>query len=120
MNDDRPVRINIQIQMKRTYTSQVQAKNKKTPEAVASEVGLLCDGDDLSPSVFEDDYFAIHCLFGIQALDVRRVQWIHLHLHRAHQHHKTAGVVGPYLSFLHKRSTQDYVEMVFFREIHGM
>jgi len=78
----------MQIQMKRTYTSQVRAKNKKkntmSPEAVVSEVGLLCYGDDLSSSVFEDDYFAIRCLFGIQALDVRRVQRIHLYLHRAH------------------------------------
>ena len=54
------------------------------PGAVASEVGMLCYGDDLPSAIFEDDYLAIHRFSGIQALDVRRVQWICLYLHRVH------------------------------------
>lgn len=44
------------------------------------QAGRLCHSDNLPPSILEDDYFAIHNLSGIQALDICGVQRIHFNL----------------------------------------
>ena len=86
INDSCFVRVNMQIQMERTYTSEVRAKIRKRNDMppVGVPVGRLCYSDDLPPSILEDDHFAIQRFSGIKALDVRRVQRINLYLHRAH------------------------------------
>jgi len=72
----------MQIQIQTMHTSEVRGENKEGEQMLlevetrGGYVGRSCHGDNLPSSIFEDDHLTIHRFFGIQALDIRRVQRI--------------------------------------------